>query len=72
MQVKKGDKVKIIAGKDKGKTGTISKSLPAINKVIIEGINIFKKHVKARKQGEKGSMIEVAMPLDASNVKKID
>jgi len=71
MQVKKGDKVKIIAGKDKGKTGTISKSFPAINKVIVEGINIFKKHLKARKQGEKGSIIEVAMPLDASNVKKI-
>jgi len=71
MQVKKGDKVKIIAGKDKGKTGNISRSLPAINKVVVEGINIFKKHLKARKQGEKGSIIEVSMPIDASNVKKI-
>lgn len=71
MQVKKGDKVKILTGKDKGKTGVISASLPKVNKVIVEGINILKRHRKAKKQGEKGTIVEVAVPIDASNVKKI-
>ncbi len=70
MQIKKGDKVKILAGKDKGKTGTISVSLPKLNKVIVEGINIVKRHRKAKKQGEKGVIVEVSAPIDVSNVKK--
>jgi large subunit ribosomal protein L24 len=71
MQVKKGDKVKILAGKDKGKTGTISLVLPKDNKVVVDGINILKRHRKARKQGEKGTIVEVASPIHASNVKKV-
>ena len=71
MQVKKGDKVKIIAGKDKGKTGTISSALPKINKVVVDGINVLKRHKKSNRQGQKGSIIEIASPIDASNVKKI-
>ena len=71
MQVKKGDKVKILAGKDKGKTGTISKSLPKENKVIVESINLVKRHKKAKKQGEKGSIVEIAHPVNVSNVAKI-
>jgi len=71
MQIKKGDKVKILAGKDKGKTGTISRALPKENKVVVDGINILKRHRKARKQGEKGTIVEVASPIHASNVKKV-
>ncbi len=69
---KKGDKVKILAGKDKGKTGIISSVLPSLNKVIVDGINILKHHNKPKKQGEKGVIVEVSSPIDASNVKKID
>jgi len=70
MKIKKGDKVKILAGKDKGKIGTVSKSLPQINKVIIDGINIIKRHNKPKKKGEKGVIVEVSAPIDVSNVKK--
>lgn len=71
-KVKKGDNVKIITGKDKGKKGKIVAVLIAKNKVVVEGINMMKKHQRPKKSGEKGSKISVAMPLDASNVKKID
>lgn len=71
MQVKKGDQVKIIAGDDKGKSGTISKVFPSINKVLVDGINIVKRHKKARKQGEAGKIVEISLPINASNVKKI-
>ncbi len=70
MQIKKGDKVKILVGKDKGKTGTISLVIPKENKVVVDGVNLVKRHRKARKQGEKGVIVEVAAPIHASNVKK--
>lgn len=72
MKIKKGDNVKIITGKDKGKSGKIVRVLVKENKVIIDGLNMMKKHQRPRKSGEKGSMINIAMPLDASNVKKVD
>jgi large subunit ribosomal protein L24 len=72
MKLKKGDNVIVIAGKDKGKKGKIVSVLVAKNRVVVEGINMMKKHQRPRKSGEKGSKISVAMPLDASNVKKID
>lgn len=72
MQIKKGDKVKIIAGKDKGKTGNVSLAMPKLNKVIVDGINIIKRHRKAKKQGEKGTIVEISSPIHASNVKKVD
>jgi large subunit ribosomal protein L24 len=68
---KKGDKVQILTGKDKGKTGVISLVLPKSNKVVVDGVNILKRHRKAKKQGEKGVIVEIASPIDASNVKKI-
>jgi large subunit ribosomal protein L24 len=71
MQVKKGDKVKVLAGKDKGKTGVISRVFPKLNRVVVDGINILKRHQKAKKQGEKGVIVEVSSPIDASNVAKI-
>ena len=72
MKLKKGDNVIIITGKDKGKKGKIARVLPKENKVVVEGHNMMKKHQRPRKSGEKGSMINIAMPIDASNVKKID
>ncbi|MDD3940076.1 MAG: 50S ribosomal protein L24 [Candidatus Pacebacteria bacterium] len=70
MKNKKGDKVKILAGKNKGKVGTVSKSLTQINKVIVDGINIIKRHNKPKKKGEKGVIVEVSAPINVSNVKK--
>jgi large subunit ribosomal protein L24 len=70
MKIKKGDSVKIITGKDKGKGGKIVRVLIKKDKVIIDGMNMMKKHQRPRKSGEKGSMISVAMPIHVSNVKK--
>jgi len=72
MKLKKGDNVKIITGKDKGKSGKIVRALPKENKVIVEGLNMMKKHQRPRKSGEKGSMVNIAMPIHVSNVKKTD
>ena len=72
MKIKKGDNVKLITGKDKGKSGKIVRVLVKENKVIVEGLNMMKKHQRPRKSGEKGSMVNMAMPVNASNVKKID
>jgi large subunit ribosomal protein L24 len=71
MKVKKGDNVIILAGKDKGKKGKIFRALPKENKVVVDGLNIVKKHQKPRRTNEKGSTIEVAMPIHVSNVKKV-
>ena len=69
MKIKKGDKVLIIAGKDRGKVGTVLKALPRKNKIVIEGRNLIIRHVKPRRQGEKGQRIKMPAPLDVSNVK---
>lgn len=68
MHIKKGDTVVILAGKDKGKTGKVTMSMPKIGKVIVDGINMTKRHQKPRKQGQKGQMIDKAMPIHSSNV----
>ena len=69
MHLKKGDKVIVIAGKEKGKTGEVTSVLRETNKVIIGGLNMVKKHTKPKKAGEKGGIGEIAMPIHASNVK---
>ena len=71
MNFKTGDKVVVITGKDKGKEGTITKTLRAENKVIVEGINIVKKHMKPQ-GNQPGSIVEVEAPIHASNVMIID
>lgn len=71
MHVKKGDKVTIIAGKDKGATGTIVKALPKEDKVVVDGVNIVKKHRRARGAHEVGKIAEKPMPVHVSNVKKV-
>lgn len=71
MKVKVGDNVKVLAGKDKGKTGRIIKTLIKENKVVVEGINIVKKHIKPSRMNEVGSIVEVEAPIHVSNVKVI-
>jgi large subunit ribosomal protein L24 len=71
MKIKNGDNVKIIAGKDKGKTGKILKAMPKENLVVVEGLNLRKKHKKATSKDKKGQLIEIAAPMNASNVKAI-
>ena len=70
MKIKKGDKVIIIAGKDKGKKGVVSRAMPKLDKVVVDGINIAKKHKKPTTADSKGQIVEVAMPIHVSNVKK--
>ena len=72
MKIKKGDSVIVIAGKDKGKKGKVVRVFPKLDKVIVEGANMSKKHQRPRKTNEKGSMIDMAMPLHVSNVKKAE
>ena len=72
MNFKVGDKVVVIAGKDKGKEGKIIKTLKNDNKVVVEGINIVTKHVKPNAQNENGGIIKVEAPIHASNVMIID
>jgi large subunit ribosomal protein L24 len=68
LNIKKGDTVVIIAGKDRDKEGTVSRVLPQLNKVIVEGLNVVKKHVRPQGQTRQGGIIEKAMPLHVSNV----
>ena len=77
MKLHKGDTVKIIKGKDSGKTGKIIRVLFSKggsasggsdkNKIVVEGLNVFKKHARPKKQGEKGEVVRVSRPLHASN-----
>ena len=71
MNFKTGDKVVVIAGKDKGKEGSVTKVLRAENKVVVEGVNVAKKHMKPNGQTA-GSIVEVELPIHASNVMIID
>jgi len=68
MKIKINDQVKISTGKDSGKSGKIVQVFPQDGKVVVEGLNIMKKHLRTRKQGEKGQVIELAAPLRVSNV----
>lgn len=69
MFIKKEDKVIVITGKDKGKTGKVTKAFPREDMVLIEGVNMKKKHMKSRKNGQKGEIIDKAYPIHVSNVK---
>ncbi len=70
--IKKNDNVYIIAGKDKGKSGAVSRVFPKKNLLIVTGVNMIKKHQRPRKSGEKGQIIDKAMPIHISNVQIID
>jgi len=71
MKIKKGDTVLIISGKNRGKKGKVLKVFPQEERIIVEGANLRKKHVRPRKAGEKGQIIEMPAPFHVSNVKII-
>jgi len=71
MKIKKGDNILVISGKDKGKTGKVTRAIPKEGKILVEGINLRKKHVRPKKQGEKGQIVQVPAAMQASNVKMI-
>jgi len=68
MKIKKGDKVKVITGKDSGKTGKVLQIYPDREKISIEGINLMYKNMRPRKQGESGQRIQFPAPINISNV----
>lgn len=73
MKIKKDDNVIVISGKDRGTQGKVLKALPAKNMVLVEGVNMKKRHQKPRKQGQKsGQVIEKALPIHVSNVMLVD
>jgi len=67
MNIKRGDTVLLLTGKDKGKQGTVSRALPQVEKVVVEGLNMVKKHVKPQGQTRQGGVIDKAMPIHVSN-----
>lgn len=71
MKIKKGDTVLIISGKDRGRRGKVLDVFPKEGKVVVEGMNIKKRHVRPKKSGEKGQIAEISAPFSVSNVKLI-
>lgn len=71
MKIHKGDQVLIISGKDRGKKSKVLKSSPKEGRVLVEGVNLRKKHVRPRRAGEKGQIIEIPAPVHISNLKLI-
>ena len=72
MHVKKGVKVQVISGKDKGKQGVILRAYPRENRVIVEGINLVTKHAKPSQDNPQGGIVEMEAPIHASNVMPLD
>lgn len=67
MKIKKGDTVKIISGKDRGKSGKITVVLSENNRIVVEGVNMRKKHTRPKRQGQKGQIVQMPMPVHVSN-----
>ena len=72
MNIKKGDKVIVLSGDDKGKVGLVQKVYPTLNKVVVEGVNVHKKHKKPTQGTPEGSVLDIYVPFDASKVALID
>lgn len=68
MYIKKGDKVQVLSGKDRGKQGVVLRALPAENKVVVEGVSVVKKAVKPNAANQQGGIVSQEAPIDASNV----
>ncbi len=68
MKIKKGDRVVVLTGKDRGKEGEVSRALPAEGKVIVDGVNVAKRHQKATRSTMQGGIIDKDMPIPVSNV----
>lgn len=71
FRLKTGDEVVVTTGKDKGKKGKIVQTFAKLNRLVVEGVNIRKRHLKSRRAGDKGQAIEFAMPIHASNVQRV-
>jgi len=71
MKIKKEDTVLIITGKDKGKKGKVLEVLPRKNRIVVDGVNIVRKHRRPKNEGEKGQIVELVKSIDVSNVKLI-
>ena len=72
MHVKKGDTVQVMSGKDKGKQGVILKAMPSKNRVVVEGVNVMKKHAKPSQANPQGGILEIEAPIHVSNVMPLD
>lgn len=72
MKIKKNDTVIVLTGKDKGVKGKVLAAFPRISKVLVEGVNVTKKHTRSRKRGEKGQIVDRPLPLHVSNVALLD
>jgi large subunit ribosomal protein L24 len=68
LKVKKGDTVKVLSGKDKGKTGEVLRAMPRENKVVVDGIALSKRHLRSTGRGQSGRIVERPMPIHVSNV----
>lgn len=72
MKIQKGDTVMVIAGKDRGKTGKVTRALPKEDQVVVEGVNVKKRHRRPQQAGQHGQIVEKAMPVHVSNVQIVD
>ncbi|GEN88604.1 50S ribosomal protein L24 [Oceanobacillus sp. FSL W8-0428] len=72
MHVKKGDKVKVLSGKDRGKEGTVLEAYPKKERVLVEGVNMIQKHAKPSQDNPQGGILNIEAPIHASNVLPID
>lgn len=72
MKIRKGDKVKVISGSEKGKEGIVQAVYPKLNKVVVENVNVHKRHHKPTQQQPEGSVLDIYVPIDASKVALID
>ena len=72
MKIKKGDKVRVISGESRGKEGTVLKTFPKTDRVLVEGVNIIKKHAKPTQNNPDGGILEFEAPIHASNVMIVD
>lgn len=68
MKIRKGDKIKIMAGKDKGKDGVIDRAYPKQNKILIQGINLIKRHIKKNQELPEGGIVDIPKPVQVSSV----
>ncbi len=68
MRIKKGDNVQVLSGNDKGKTGEVLEVIPKEDKIVVKGVNMRKKHVKARRQGEESGIISVECAIPSAKV----
>lgn len=71
FRIKKGDTVRVLLGKDRGKTGDVMAVLPAESRLLIEGVNMVKKHIRPKRAGEKGQRVSVAAPINISNAQLV-